>query len=127
MVAVNQPTWRARMILNLDVPLHDLSKNPKRVLPKFDPKKGVSAEDHLKIFYMAMNILNVEYEDVVCTIFPYTFEPKASSCDQGGYWWPPIYSTWTPAIVFFSFRVSLIVAQFTIFWQFLGPKLPESF
>ena len=28
---------------------------------------------------MALNILNVDYEDVVCIFFPYTFEPKASS------------------------------------------------
>ena len=38
--------------------------------------------------------------------------------DPGGYWWPPTYSTWTPTIVSFSFSVSLIVAQFTIFGSF---------
>ena len=38
--------------------------------------------------------------------------------DPGGYWWPPTYSSWTPAIVSFSFPVSLIVAQFTIFGGF---------
>ena len=38
--------------------------------------------------------------------------------DQGGYWWPPTYSTWTPTIFFFSFPISLIVAQFTIFGNF---------
>ena len=67
------------MPLNLAAPLHDLPKHPERVLPKFDPRKGVSAEYHLKSFYLALNLLNVEYEDVVCRIFPYTFEPKASS------------------------------------------------
>ena len=25
-----------------------------------------------------MNLLDVQYEDVVCILFPYTFEPKAS-------------------------------------------------
>jgi hypothetical protein len=45
--------------------------------------------------------------------------------DPGGYWWPPAYSTWTPTTV--SFSVSLIVAQFTIFGNFLGPELPEPF
>jgi hypothetical protein len=35
--------------------------------------------------------------------------------DPGGYWWPPAYSTWAHTIVSFSFPVSLIVAQFTIF------------
>ena len=76
---VNQPAWRARIPLNLATPLHDLPKHPERVLPKFDLGKGVSTEDHLKSFYLTLNILNVENEDVVCRIFPYTFEPKASS------------------------------------------------
>ena len=31
---------------------------------------------------------------------------------------PPTYSSWTPTIVSFSFSVSLIVAQFTIFGSF---------
>jgi len=48
-------------------------------------------------------------------------------CDLSGYWWPPAKSTWTPTIVSFSFPVSLIVAQFTIFSSFLGPKHLESF
>ena len=41
--AINQPAWRARTLLNLAAPLHDLPKHPERVLPKFDPRKGVSA------------------------------------------------------------------------------------
>ena len=67
------------MPLNLASPLHDLHKHPKRVLPKFDPGKGVFVEDHLKFFYLDLNLLNVQYEDVVCIIFPYNFEPKSSS------------------------------------------------
>ena len=38
--------------------------------------------------------------------------------DPGGYWWPLTYSSWTPTIVSFSFLVSLIIAQFTIFSSF---------
>ena len=38
--------------------------------------------------------------------------------DLGGYWWPPTYSSWTPTTISFSFLVSLIVAQFTIFGSF---------
>ena len=60
------------MPLNLAAPLHDLPKHTEKVLPKFDPGKGVSAEDHLKRFYMALNLLNVDYEDVVCSLFQYT-------------------------------------------------------
>jgi hypothetical protein len=52
---------------------------------------------------------------------------KAKFIDPGGYWWPPTYSTWTHTIVSFSFSVSLIVAQFTIFSSSSGPELPELF
>ena len=78
-MAANQPAWRAKTPLNLAAPLHDLCKHPNRVLAKFDPGKGISVEDHLKFFYLALEILNVKHEDVVCRLFPYTFEPKASS------------------------------------------------
>lgn len=47
--------------------------------------------------------------------------------DPSGCWWPPAYPTWTPTMVSFSFSVSLIVAQFTIFGSFLGPELREPF
>ena len=68
------------MPLILAAPLHDLLKNPENVLPIFDPGKGVSAQDHLQGFYLPLNLLNVEHEDVVCIIFQYTFEPKELSC-----------------------------------------------
>ena len=45
----------------------------------------------------------------------YHDSPIWIKCDPRGYWWPPTYSTWTPTIVSFSFPVSLIIAQFTIF------------
>ena len=67
------------MPLNLAAPLHDFPKNPEKFLPKFGPRKGVSIEDHLRIFYLSLNLLNVKDEDVVCIIFQYTFEPKAYS------------------------------------------------
>ena len=47
--------------------------------------------------------------------------------DPGGCWWPPTYPTWTPTTVSFSFSVSLIVAQFTIFSNFSGSELLEPF
>ena len=70
MVFVNKHVWIARTTLNLVTPLHDLPKNPEKVLPKFDPGKGVSAEDHLKGFYMDLTILNVDHEYVACILFP---------------------------------------------------------
>ena len=76
---INQPVWRAITPLNLAAPLHDLPKHPECVLLKFDPRNRISAEDHLKSFYLTLDLLNVEHEDVVCSLFPYTFEPIESS------------------------------------------------
>ena len=52
---------------------------------------------------------------------------NADITDPGGCWWPPTYPIWTPTTVSFSFLVFVIVAQFTIFSIFSGPKLPEPF
>jgi len=41
--------------------------------------------------------------------------------------WSPASSTWTYTLASFSFSILLIVAQFTIFSSFLGPKLLEPF
>ena len=56
---VNQPTWREITPLYLDAPLHDLSNHSEQVLPKFDPEKGIYIEDHLKSFYLVLNLLIV--------------------------------------------------------------------
>ena len=73
------PAWRARTPLNLDTPLHALPQNAEKDLPKFDPEKGISVDDHLQSFYLDLEILVVEHEDVVCQLFPHTFEAKASA------------------------------------------------
>ena len=54
-VMINQPAWKAKMPLNLVAALHDLPKHPERVLPKFDPEKGISVEDcHIPQFCKIM-------------------------------------------------------------------------
>ena len=85
----NQPTWRERTPLSLASPFHHFPKHPERDLPKFDPRKGISAKDHLQSYYLALEILGVQNEDVVWRIFPHTFEDK--------------YSTW-----FFSLQANSI-------------------
>ena len=75
----NKPAWRARTPLNLVAPLHDLPKHPERALPKFEPGKGISTEDQLQSYYLSLELLGVQNEDVVCRIFPHTFEAKASA------------------------------------------------
>ena len=76
---VNQSAWRERMPLNLATPLHDLPKHLERTLPKFDPGKCISIEDHLKSFFLALELLNIEHEYVLCSIFSHNFETKSSS------------------------------------------------
>jgi hypothetical protein len=38
-----------------------------------------SVEDHIKKFMLVVRLRNVEHEDVVCRLFPYTFEGNAST------------------------------------------------
>ena len=46
------PSWRARTPFNLAAPLHALPQNVDKSLPKFYPRKGISVDDHLHIFYL---------------------------------------------------------------------------
>jgi hypothetical protein len=64
--------------LNLAKPLHEFPKFPEIILLKFDPDKSSSPEDHVKNFFLDIRLLDFCYEDVVCRLFPYTFENKAS-------------------------------------------------
>jgi hypothetical protein len=61
----------------LDGKLHEMPREFDKVLPKFDPDKSGSPEDHLNNFFLATHLLNVQHEDMVCRIFPYTFSRKA--------------------------------------------------
>jgi hypothetical protein len=70
------PHWRAQGALNLAGQLHEMPREFDKVLPKFDPDKSGSPEDHLNNFFLATHLLNVQHEDVVCRIFPYTFQEK---------------------------------------------------
>ena len=73
------PSWRDRTPLNLAPPLHALPQNDEKELPKFDPEKGISVDDHLQISYLDLELLSVEHEDLVCRLFLHTFEAKAST------------------------------------------------
>jgi hypothetical protein len=58
---------------------HPLPKHLEKWLPKFDPDSEQIAEDHIKKFMLAIRLHNVEHEDVICRLFPYTFEGNAST------------------------------------------------
>ena len=60
------PAWRARSPLKLAPPLHDLPQDFEKMFPKFDPSENILVYDHLQIFYLAIEGLQVgEHEDVV--------------------------------------------------------------
>jgi hypothetical protein len=58
---------------------HPLPKHPEKWIPKFDPDSKQIVEDHMKKFMLAIRLRNVEHEDVVCRLLPYTFEGNAST------------------------------------------------
>jgi hypothetical protein len=41
-------------------------KHPEKFLPKFDLDNKESPEDHVSKFMLAVNLMSVQHEDVVC-------------------------------------------------------------
>ena len=68
-----------RSWLDLDIvlileQLNILPKNPKKWLPRFNPDDKISPEDLVKNFMQVIIFMSVIHEDVVCILFPYSFE-----------------------------------------------------
>ena len=59
--------------------MHALPQNYEKSLPRFDPGEGISVDDHLQSFFLVLEALAVEHEDVVCSLFPHTLKGKATS------------------------------------------------
>jgi len=74
----NQP-WLARDSLVIPSQLHNLHRNPEKLLPKFDPKTSGFPEDHIKKFILAIRLMNLQHKDVLCRLFPYNFENSTST------------------------------------------------
>ena len=58
---------------------HRLPINPEKWLLKYNPNDKIPVEDHIKYFMQAIRLKNSIREDVVCKLFPYTFEGKDST------------------------------------------------
>lgn len=58
---------------------HTLPKHLEKFLPKFDSDNDVTPEDHIKQFMLSLRLMDVQHEDVVCRLFPYTLVGKAST------------------------------------------------
>ena len=58
---------------------HRLPKNIEKWLPNFNPDGKIHMEDDIKTIMQVIKLRNIIHEDVVCRLFPYTFEGKDSS------------------------------------------------
>jgi hypothetical protein len=77
-MASNQP-WLANDVISIASFQHPLLKHPKKLLPKFDPNNGVLLEDHIKQFMLSQRLMNVEHENVSCSLFASFLIGKAST------------------------------------------------
>jgi hypothetical protein len=71
--------WLDQDVVAVPGAQHPLPKHLEKWLPKFDPDSKQIAEDHIKNFMLAIRLCNVEHEDVVFRLFPYTFEGNPST------------------------------------------------
>jgi hypothetical protein len=73
----NQP-WLARDALEILEWVHNLPRHPEKLLPKFDPESFGLPKDHIKKFILAIRLMNVQHEDVVCRFFltPLKTQPR---------------------------------------------------
>jgi hypothetical protein len=59
--------------------VHNLPRHREKLLPKFDHETSRLPEDHITKFILAIRLMNIQHEDLVCRIFPYTFENSSST------------------------------------------------
>lgn len=70
--------WMAQGLPTLSNSLHKIPKHIEKLLSKFDPDKKTNVEDHIDEFYMHLRMLEVHFDNVICRIFQYTLEGRAS-------------------------------------------------
>ena len=75
----NNKPWLARDALAIPGRVHNLPQHPEKLLPKFDLETLGFPEDHIKKVILAIKLMNVQHEDVVCRLFPYKFENFSST------------------------------------------------
>ena len=68
--------WLTIDSIDIHGPTHPFPKNTQKFLPKYDPDDDVLPLHHIKKFMYALNLMNVEHEDVVCRLFPHTLQEK---------------------------------------------------
>ena len=66
------PWWLTINALAIPSPQNPLPKHPEKLFPKFDPDDDILPTNHIDKFMLAMNIMNVQHEDVACRLFCFT-------------------------------------------------------
>lgn len=79
MASNQQPTWMAQVSLNLASIMHDFRWHPKKILSDFDLDKSITLKYHIESLYLALCLMNVQHEYVMCLLFPFTFENKVAT------------------------------------------------
>ena len=74
----NRP-WLAMDVVAVPGAQHPFPKHPEKILPKFDHYNDVTPEYHIKRFILSLRLMDVQHEDLVCILFPYTFVGQAST------------------------------------------------
>ena len=77
-MVANQP-WITINALSFHGPQNTLPKHLEKHLPKFDPDNDLLLEDNINKFMIALNLMNVQHEDVACRLCCFTLSGKASS------------------------------------------------
>jgi hypothetical protein len=71
--------WLVPDAVSIQGIVHDMPKHTENFLPKFDPDRKDSVEEHVKKFLLSIRLQIIRHKDVVCRLFPLTFENRAST------------------------------------------------
>jgi len=72
--------WMAQGPLTLPGNLHRMPRHFENLLSKFDPNNKTKVQDHIDNLYMHLLMLEAQYNDVACIIFPFTLEGRVATC-----------------------------------------------
>lgn len=68
--------WISPGPLSLLSASHKIPRHSKHLLTKYDPDKVVKVEDHQDNFYLHLQTLEVNYDDVACRLFSFALDGR---------------------------------------------------
>ena len=73
------PPWESNTKLRLHGPLHKIPRKAISLLPIFYGEGNITILEHVRKYECLLRLFDIQYEDVVCRIFSFTFEGKVSN------------------------------------------------